>query len=445
MVWRAPLAPDLDLYLHLKTGELATQTRALVKQDVFTFTARGENDETHSWLSQIILWNVYRVTSETGLKLLHATLLIGTLALLARGALASGLSSLLTIALLLAALLVQKDVLVLRPLLFGQLLFFLLAFFTWTSTSRFRPLWVFLTVTLWGNLHGSVLMALPLVAFLFALTPTRRNFYALLAAVPAVFLNPSGIDLPGQAFAIARIGKEAGIFEWIGRRPLFIEPMNAYVNRLHVGLTVTDFICFLGFLALAKCSRKHLLPLGTFVFCVLPLFASRNIIWLGLPIVFLAIHFRSWAERLRVPLLMVLLMAAARIPKATESAEHQALKRAVSYIKSTQYHGDILNFSGWGAYLSFAGYPEWRTLADRRLWVNRGYYAYESQAKKLWGGLHLRELATRHPQAKLAIFHEDASGGILERAGWLKRFSEGGVAVWEGPGRTEPRLTRSGR
>lgn len=425
-IWilRAPLAPDLDLYLHLKTGELIVNEGKLSETDRFTFMANDRPEEVHSWLSQVVLHVVYSRFGETGLRLFQIALLFALMAIVL-SAVGSEYRPLTAILLLL----LQSELIVLRPLLLGQIGFALVALHLLPRMS----LWTPVAIGVWGNLHGSVLIALPLLLF-WGLSLgrerklSRQPIGVLLASGLAVFCNPSHLNLLFQAGELASLGRIAGIWEWQGRRPFFIEHSNPFESMLRISFSFVDILLCAGLVAAVATWRKApaitLLAIG---FLLLPLFAGRHIVFLLFPMVQLV-------ERLPVPrvrsvhfLVPLLLMATAWQSTLDPSIE---LKQAVSRLKVTGYRGPILNFPGWGSYLIFAGYPEWRVLADRRLSVNRDYYLWESDMVRRFGGINVEEIVTRFPNVKVALFHTDGFGRGLKDKGWRPVYEGKEVSLW---------------
>src|SRR5262245_37857867 len=69
----------LDFWWQLKTGEITVTTGALVRADLFSFTAAGTPDTPHSWLSQCLFYLAYRAGGLPLLVGLNTALLVATL------------------------------------------------------------------------------------------------------------------------------------------------------------------------------------------------------------------------------------------------------------------------------------------------------------------------------------------------------------------------------
>ncbi|GAB4281464.1 MAG: hypothetical protein Kow0080_35000 [Candidatus Promineifilaceae bacterium] len=62
---------DPDMWWHLRTGEAILQ-HGIPRADIFSFTVTGLPWTTHEWLSQVIMWLVYRLAGLPGLMVVFA-------------------------------------------------------------------------------------------------------------------------------------------------------------------------------------------------------------------------------------------------------------------------------------------------------------------------------------------------------------------------------------
>ncbi len=67
---------SLDLFLHLKAGEVITYTKSPIFYDVFSFTRYGKEWVDHSWFFQFFIYQVYRLWGFRGLHYLKSILVI---------------------------------------------------------------------------------------------------------------------------------------------------------------------------------------------------------------------------------------------------------------------------------------------------------------------------------------------------------------------------------
>src|ERR1700730_6726347 len=58
---------DPDIWWHLKTGEWIAQHRAVPHVDPFSYTRAGERWIAHEWLSELVIYWLYRIAGAGGL------------------------------------------------------------------------------------------------------------------------------------------------------------------------------------------------------------------------------------------------------------------------------------------------------------------------------------------------------------------------------------------
>src|SRR6266436_2380130 len=72
---------DPDVWWHLRTGQLMLQNHSLFHSDPYSFTRFGQPWINHEWLSQILLFGLYRVFGFGGLIVCFAAVIAVTLML----------------------------------------------------------------------------------------------------------------------------------------------------------------------------------------------------------------------------------------------------------------------------------------------------------------------------------------------------------------------------
>src|SRR5690349_20884020 len=65
-------ATDPDLGWHLRTGQLTIQNHRVFHTDPYSFTRSGQPWVNHEWLSEVLMFSVYRVAGWGGLIVLFA-------------------------------------------------------------------------------------------------------------------------------------------------------------------------------------------------------------------------------------------------------------------------------------------------------------------------------------------------------------------------------------
>ena len=58
---------DPDVWWHLRTGQLIAQTHSVFHADPYSFTRLGQPWVDHEWLSQILIFAIYRLAGWGGL------------------------------------------------------------------------------------------------------------------------------------------------------------------------------------------------------------------------------------------------------------------------------------------------------------------------------------------------------------------------------------------
>jgi hypothetical protein len=226
---------DPDLWWHLKTGEVIWKTHTIPATDLFSFTTNHHAWIDHEWLSQLIIFGVYRLGGYSGLMLwlccCTAALLIGGYALCA---LYSGNAKVALVGALTVWLFGTVGFAI-RPHMIGYLL--LLVELALLHMGRTRnPRW-FLGLpplfALWVNCHGSFFLGIVIAGItLFSsyfnfqwgsLAATRWDprtrrtlIMAFSLSVAALFTNPVGVKLvlyPLQTLLVPSIGL-AQVIEW---------------------------------------------------------------------------------------------------------------------------------------------------------------------------------------------------------------------------------------
>ncbi len=66
---------DPDLWWHLRTGQLIVQNHQLFHADPYSFTKAGQPWLDHEWLSQIVIFLIYRSAGYGGLMVVFAAII----------------------------------------------------------------------------------------------------------------------------------------------------------------------------------------------------------------------------------------------------------------------------------------------------------------------------------------------------------------------------------
>lgn len=156
---------DLDIWLHLKTGEYIVQNKIVPSQDIFSFTFPGKPWTDHSWAFQVLTYLVYNTWQADGLIFLQSLLVIFsffTLFLIGYKTLDSHLEvSALLVATALGSL-VRFNI---RPGIFSFLFFALYLYFLRLRVDK-KTIWLLIPLqVLWVNFHGYFFLGPLLILF----------------------------------------------------------------------------------------------------------------------------------------------------------------------------------------------------------------------------------------------------------------------------------------
>jgi len=153
---------DPDVWWHLRTGQLIIENHGLFHADPYSFTRAGQPWVDHEWLSQILIFSLYRVAGWAGLITGFAALTAFTFLLLflrspGRPYVAGGMAALGAIA--------AVPSLGVRPQMFTLLLACVFLVILEQSYHRPKLLWWMLpTMLLWVNLHAGYALGIILIA-----------------------------------------------------------------------------------------------------------------------------------------------------------------------------------------------------------------------------------------------------------------------------------------
>lgn len=227
---------DPDLWFHLKTGQLTSETRQLPSEvDPFSFTTprpippgmlKGLRTQ---WLGQVVLYQLFDALGPMGFSILRSLALVSPFVIFYIAALRRGASPLAVAALAGAPLLVMSLVLYgtfERPQVFS----FLLAPLVYSLAMRMRRTagyWLSVALVvimaLWANLHGGYIIGVALLGAVamgsaLAMISDRLGFYLIegpprrpvlfflvvVAAMAVTLINPAGSLVQDWAAGLVR-------------------------------------------------------------------------------------------------------------------------------------------------------------------------------------------------------------------------------------------------
>ncbi len=181
---------DLDIWLHLKAGEIILQNKAIPIYDIFSFTLQGKPWINHSWLFQVITYLTFNIGQVEALILLQTFILIlGFLFLFLIGyrLTNSFFKTAIFILLVIYATMLRFNI---RPDIFS-ILFFTIYLYCLKFHSKKKAIYLLIPIQiLWVNIHGYFFLGILLVFFFIFAEFLRRR----LKFIPKDISEESAID-----------------------------------------------------------------------------------------------------------------------------------------------------------------------------------------------------------------------------------------------------------
>lgn len=380
---------DPDLWWHLKTGQYIAEHKSVPQTDPFSYTRAGAPWVAHEWLTDLLLYELERVTGFGGLIVVFAAVVCAAFFLLC---LRCGPDPYIAIVAVLYAAWATMPVWGVRPQVLSLLLTSLWLLILERSESDPKLLWWTLPLTLlWVNLHagfalGLVLSGLFLVGELAerVLSNSRQSAprlrtaaLILLLDLLIVPLNPNGLRMfsyPVQTLRSAAM--QNYIAEWASPNfhhaeyvPFLLVVLSTFAILAWFRREVRprDLLLLLVSLYAGLCSIR-MMPL--FVLIGVPLICHWLTAW---PTKHSVQKRPRAALRPLLNLAIVLAMAAfagvhtARVIHHQPQDEMQRFPaRAAAFLQVHPPSGPIFNHYDWGGYLIWKLYPATRVFIDGR-------------------------------------------------------------------------------
>ena len=380
---------DPDLWWHLQAGQDIVHSQSIPKVDSYSFTKLGSEWVAHEWLSEVVMFFIFRASGWGGLLFVFSVLITLTLYLTYRRC--DGKPYAAALAILLAAG-SASPLFGIRPqmitLLLVTIFIGLLTRYADDGQSK-RLWWIVPLMLLWVNLHGGYVIGLGLIGLYIVSLLLDRKWHLvprlsliLLFAAAVVPLNPNGFRMFIYPFETLGLAATSFIEEWAS--PDFHKAMFLPFALLLFGL--------LG--ALAWSTRR---PLASELFLLLvtalgALRSARHIPIFALiaaPIfaryVWDIIVSRGWEKRFTkveapatgfalifnlVFLLAPVTLGVVRVSHFVKNQPAYEAKNypqaAVNFLLEKQLPAPIYNRYGWGGYLIRRLYPSYRVYIDGR-------------------------------------------------------------------------------
>jgi hypothetical protein len=383
---RQSVSIDPDLWWHLKAGQQIIDTRSIPHTDDYSFTKQGSEWVAHEWLSEVIMQAIYRVTGLTGLVTIFSLIIIIALWLTYRRC--EGRPYAASIAIVLGAA-ASFPLFGVRP----QMLTLLLASVYIALLEKFdtrRLWWLVPLMLLWVNLHAGFALGLALIGLYITRAVLDREWnqirpllIVLILCTAVVPLNPNGFRMFSYPYeTLTSPSMAAFIQEWaspdfhkVTYLPLAILLLSTFAvmalspTRPRLGEIFLVLMTALGALR----SVRHIPIFSLFA---VPVFANH--LWTvakdrGWDKWLTGAEARPTGIKLLINIILLLAPLALAVTRVWDFASHQRKYEsirnpvaAVEFLKSKRLPGPIYNRYGWGGYLIYQLYPEYRVYIDGR-------------------------------------------------------------------------------
>jgi hypothetical protein len=388
---------DPDVWWHLRTGQLMMQNHALFHTDPYSFTRFGEPWVNHEWLSQILLFNLYRVSGFGGLIVGFGIAIAATLLLVyARSPGRPYLAALIT----LWGAVASAPAWGVRPQMFSLLLASIFLVLLEASANRPSLLWWTPPLMLvWANLHAGYPLGLVFIGIFLIGEAIEAAVYAeqwprsaarlkslalaFVLCLALVAVNPNGLRLYSYPFeTLSSPAMQKFIQEWFSpdfHDPMYL-PLLLMLLALLAGLALSprrvrprDLVLLLAVVPAALRSMRHI-PILMLV--LVPIVAGLAEAWLQQVGVgrFLEVGQRQPTRRIVAINVLVLIatsiLALSRVQHVIRTqgeTEAQHFPRAAAaFLSRERPPGPILNHYNFGGYFIWKLYPEYRVFSDGR-------------------------------------------------------------------------------
>jgi hypothetical protein len=393
---------DPDLWWHLQTGQDIVTSRAIPQVDIYSFTKAGSEWVTHEWLSEVLIYAIFRSVGWAGLLIVFSGLITAAFYLTYRRCTGKPY---IAAAVTLLAVSASSPLFGVRPQMITLLLasLFITLLTQYSSDGRTQRLyWMAPLMLLWVNFHAGYALGLGLIVlYMISLAIDRkwdlipRLGIVLIACAAVVPLNPNGFRMFSYPLETLRSPSMAEfIQEWASpdfHQAMFL-PLALFLFVLLGALALSPkrarasevFLVFVTGLAALR-SARHI-PI--FALIAAPVLAQQ---------VWALISARGWDVRLIAPegstprtavvFVLLLLLAPAALDVAlikhfvSNQPAYEAInypQAAVNFLDEKQLPGPLYNRYGWGGYLIRRLHGEYPVYIDGRADVYGDKFMYEA-------------------------------------------------------------------
>lgn len=456
---------DPDFWWHLRAGQYIFETRSIPHTDIFSFTFTGREWVTHEWLSEVLIYAIFKWLGWGGLVISFALIVTTAFGISYYSCEKNGAHPFVSWGAVLLGALATAPVWGVRPQMFSLLLasVFIAVLTNCMRGEVGRSVWILPPLMLlWVNLHGGYVLGLVLIIIalcgltldgLLERSPRGEILrhvaplaFVLVACLMVVPLNPNGVRLFTYPFeTLSSSVMQEHIEEWFSPNfhqtrflPLAVLMFATFsalaLSAKRVRASELLMLCATGYAVLR--SGRHL-PI--FAFAAVPLLALHASLW---------VKSQNWASslfapekivskqqtRLRFAVLVIALglsmmnvrQVVAR--QAETEAQHFPVS-AVEFMRAQNLPDPIFNWYDWGGYLIWKLYPERRVYIDGRADVYGDAFIEEFlRASKGQGDW--REPLRRYDIRTVIVKTDSPLASLLiKEEGWSKAFEDAQAVV----------------
>jgi len=451
---------DPDFWWHLRSGELIVRSHTILRTDPFSFTRFGHPWINHEWLSDVLIFCLYRVAGFGGLIVSFAAISAATLLFVyLRCPGRPYFAAVFTV----CGAIASTPTWGVRPQMFTLL--FAAIFLVILDKARSDPklLWWTVPLTLlWANLHagyalGIALLALSLVGTVLDIAlgveswarraaGLRNLGLALVACVAVVAVNPNGMRLYTYPFeTLGSKAMQSYIHEWFS--PNFHDPEYAPLLLIILGILVGFAI-----------SPKRVSPRDLVLLCPATLAGLRSVrhipVFVLIAVPILTQLWEAWlqsvgatirtnrgsvhrlSEKRLLNALILGTFAAFSIVRVVLVIHRQPQTEAqhfpagaTAFISTQRPPAPVLNHYNWGGYFIWKLYPDYRVFIDGRADLYGDSFMNEFAASYYLAGDWRKSLRTWG--IRTIVLPPDAPlvTALQSQPGWRRTYADSQAVV----------------
>lgn len=437
---------DPDIWWHLRTGQYIAEHKSVPHTDPFSYTRAGEPWVAHEWLTDLLLYQIQRITGFGSLILIFAAFLCAAFFLLY---LRCGPAPYIAGVATLCAAWATGPIWGVRPQVLSFLLTSLWLLILERSGRNPKLLWWTLPITLlWVNLHAGFALGLALSALFLAgalverllghSAPNARwrmSASILFLDLLLVPLNPNGLRLFSYPIETLRsTTMQNYIAEWASPNfhhaqywPFLLIVLAAFATLgwSQVPVRPRDVILLIVSLY-ASLASIRLIPF--FVLIAVPVISRRLGIWpqtVGHPRR-PPPAFRSWLNAAII--LAMAIFASFHITRVIQRQPHAEDElfplRAVSFLQAHPPSGPIFNHYDWGGYLIWKLHPSTPVFIDGRADLYGPQLFRDFAAAYQFKGRWQQILQRWHIQTVIVPPNSALATGLQSAPGWIVSYRD---------------------